>query len=127
MVEDPPSKRLLVVDDEPAFCRFVHDVSQDLGFAVETTTTGQEFMTTYTLFLPETIVMDIVMPEIEGVELTQWLIQEGFTGKLILVTGYAPNYVAVAQRVADASAQFNTITLLKPIGIDDLEAALQAT
>jgi CheY-like chemotaxis protein len=127
MVEDIPRRRLLVVDDEPAFCRFVQDVAQDIDFSVEMTTTGREFMTTYTLFLPKTIVMDIVMPEIEGVELTQWLIQEGFTGKLILVTGYAPNYVAVAQRLADASAQFKTITLLKPVGIDDLEAALNET
>ncbi|MDE0943469.1 MAG: response regulator [Alphaproteobacteria bacterium] len=117
----------MVVDDEPAFCRFVQDVAQDIDFSVEMTTTGREFMTTYTLFLPKTIVMDIVMPEIEGVELTQWLIQEGFTGKLILVTGYAPNYVAVAQRLADASAQFKAITLLKPVGIDDLEAALNET
>ena len=127
MVEDIPRRRLLVVDDEPAFCRFVQDVAQDIDFSVEMTTTGREFMTTYTLFLPKTIVMDIVMPEIEGVELTQWLIQEGFTGKLILVTDYAPNYVAVAQRLADASAQFKTITLLKPVGIDDLEAALNET
>mgnify|MGYP006420428179 FL=1 len=125
MVEDIPRKRLLVVDDEPAFCRFVRNVAEELDLTVEMTTTGTELMTTYSLFLPATIVMDIVMPEIEGVELTQWLIGQGFTGKLILATGFAPNYANVAQRLADASAQFKTETLLKPVGVDDLEAVLR--
>ena len=125
MVEDIPSKRLLVVDDEPAFCRFVRNVAQELDFTVEMAVSGEEFKTIYTLFQPTTIVMDIVMPDIEGVDLTQWLIEQGFTGQLILATGFAPNYANVAQRLADASARFATETLLKPIGIDDLEAVLR--
>lgn len=124
MIDDVPQKRLLVVDDEPAFCRFVRNVAQELDFTVEMANTGQEFMTTYTLFRPTVVVMDIVMPEIEGVELTQWLIEQGFAGKLILATGFAPNYATVAQRLADASSRFKTATLLKPVGIDELEAAL---
>ncbi|MBT3534437.1 MAG: response regulator [Rhodospirillaceae bacterium] len=126
MIESQSTRRLLVVDDEPAFCRFVLGVAENLGYTVEIAHNGRDFMTTYTLFQPTTVVMDIVMPEIEGVELTQWLIAQGFAGRLILATGFAPNYVTIAQHLADAASQFKTQTLLKPVGIDELEAALKS-
>jgi CheY-like chemotaxis protein len=62
-------KRLLVCDDEPAFGRFVKNVAEESGYQVEVTTTWQAFMQAYLTFRPATIVLDIVMPGMDGIEL----------------------------------------------------------
>ena len=63
------NKRLLVCDNEPAFGRFVKNVAEDLGYEVEVTTAWQAFMQAYLTFSPTTIVLDIVMPGMDGIEL----------------------------------------------------------
>ena len=66
-------KRLLVVDDEVAFGAFVRRVAQGLDFAVEVTSTADAFKEAYERFHPTVIVLDIVMPETDGIELIRWL------------------------------------------------------
>ena len=62
-------KRLLVVDDEPEFGEYVRKVAVELGYEVEVTGDGKSFMKAYESFNPSVIALDLVMPEIDGVEL----------------------------------------------------------
>ena len=62
-------RRLLVVDDDPDFGDFVRQVAEGSGYQVTVTTGGQEFMEVYDDVDPTAIVLDMVMPEIEGTEL----------------------------------------------------------
>ena len=62
-------KRLLICDDEPAFGRFVQNVAEDLGYAVGVTTEGHAFIETYDSFKPTTIILDMIMPGMDGNEL----------------------------------------------------------
>ena len=66
-------QRLLVVDDEPAFGEFARKVAAGLGFAVEVTTDGYAFKQRYDDFDPTVVMVDLFMPDIEGMELVQWL------------------------------------------------------
>jgi CheY-like chemotaxis protein len=94
-------RRLLICDDEPAFGRFVKNVAEDLGYEVEVTTTWQAFMQAYLTFSPTTIVLDIVMPGMDGIELVVWLGNLRSSERLIIVTGYAPDYAANAKILAE--------------------------
>ena len=67
-------KRLLVCDDEPRFGRFVKNVAEDLGYTVCVTTGGHAFIDAYGSFNPTTIVLDMIMPGMDGNELVLWLI-----------------------------------------------------
>ena len=62
-------KRLLVVDDEPEFGELVRKVATGLGYEARATTTGHAFQTAYHELHPTHIVMDMVMPEMDGNEL----------------------------------------------------------
>jgi CheY-like chemotaxis protein len=118
------NKRLLVCDDEPAFGRFVKNVAEDLGYEVEVTTTWQAFMQAYLTFSPTTIVLDIVMPGMDGIELVVWLGNLRSSARLIIVTGYAPDYAANAKILAEYKGLGPVTTLHKPIEISELRAAL---
>lgn len=62
-------RRLLVCDDEPAFGRYVRNVAEDMGYVVAVTASGQELMSSYEDFKPTTIILDMVMPGLDGNEI----------------------------------------------------------
>ena len=124
MGREDGDRRLLLVDDEPAFGQFVQDAAEPLGFEVLTTTSGREFMAAFADFAATTVVLDVVMPEVEGMELVVWLAKQKYAGRLIVVTGYAPNYARLVSRLAEASGGMTVTSLAKPVALADLEKAL---
>ncbi len=118
------AKRLLVIDDEPDFGVFVKDVAEKLGYDVRITLKADEFAETYETFSPSVIVLDVVMPEVDGIELVRWLAQEKCKARILIVTGYNPYYADAAMRLVSADDVLDVRTLSKPIGLADLRAAL---
>jgi CheY-like chemotaxis protein len=119
-----PEKRLLICDDEPAFGRFVRNVAEDLGYEVRVTTDGREFMEEYDTFGPTTVILDMIMPGMDGNELVLWLAQRGCTARLIIITGYTPDYAENAKVLAQYKGLGTVTTLHKPVEISRLRAAL---
>lgn len=117
-------KRLLVVDDEPEFGEFVRKVAVDLGYEVQVTTSGRAFQRVYDVFKPTTIVLDMVMPELDGNELVLWLMQQQYSSDLIIITGYSPDYAKDAKRLAEFKGLRSVTTLTKPIRLAKLRAVL---
>lgn len=117
-------KRLLIVDDEPDFGEMVARVAADLGYAVRVTTSGREFQTAYREVQPTLIVLDMVMPEMDGNELVVWLMEQGYAAGLIIITGYNPDYAKDAQLLAEFKGLRSVITLVKPIRLAKLREAL---
>lgn len=94
-------RRLLIVDDEPDFGDFVRQVAEGSGYEVTVTTGGKEFMEVYDDVDPTVVVLDMVMPEIEGTELVQWLAARRCDGKVIIITGFHPDYAALAGKLGE--------------------------
>ncbi len=117
-------QRLLIVDDEPDFGQMVAQVAADLGYETRVTTNGYEFQAAYQQFQPALIVLDMVMPEMDGNELVVWLMEQGYTAGLIIITGYSPDYAKDAQLLAEFKGLRSVITLAKPIRIAQLREAL---
>lgn len=120
-------KRLLVVDDEPEFGELVRKVAVGLGFEVRVTTHGREFQDAYREMQPTMIVMDMVMPELDGNELVLWLMEQHYTAHLIIITGYSPDYARDAQVLAEYSGLRSVTTLTKPIGLAKLRQVLSGS
>ena len=118
------SKKLLVIDDEPAFGGFVKEVAEGLGYEVRVTSKADEFAEAYESFDPTVIVLDVVMPEVDGIELVQWLAQEKCKARILIVTGYNPHYADAAKRLVSAGDLPSVKTLTKPVSLADLRAAL---
>ncbi len=121
-----PEKRLLVCDDEPAVGRFVQNVVEPLGYDVRITTSGEELMRIYDDFQPSIILLDMVMPGADGNEVIMWLADRGCTARLIIMTGFHPDYAAHARVLARYKGLGSATTLDKPFGIEVLIAALGA-
>lgn len=119
-----PHKRILVCDDEPAFGRFIETVAEELGYAVRLTTDGQQFIQVYETFRPSIILLDMIMPGMDGNEVVLWLADHHSPAELIIITGYAAEYAAHAKVLAEFRGLGPVTALRKPIDVSDLRAVL---
>lgn len=119
-------RKVLVIDDEIEFGRLVGRVAQELDMEVEVTTNATQFMEAIVRFKPDIIVMDMVMPGTEGIELIRWLTKARYKARVIVASGYNPEYAKMAALMAKAEGTLEVSALAKPVRVADLRAALSA-
>lgn len=120
------SKTVLIVDDDPEILSLVQEVSEQLGFDVSLAHDAQEFKVQYAVAIPDLIVMDIVMPGEDGIELMRYLAKKKCRSKLIIMSGYNPLYLRSGETLARDWGLEAISVLTKPFDLDVLEAALSA-
>jgi len=67
----PQQKRVLVVDDEPTIRELVAEALRDAGFETETAANGVEALTRMQRWLPDVVVLDLMMPRLDGTGFTE--------------------------------------------------------
>lgn len=113
--------RVLVVDDEQAILRFLRVALESQAYTVFEAATGQEALSDATAHKPDIIVLDLGLPDIDGVEVTRLLRQWTQIPIIILsVRGSEGDKIAALDAGADDY-------LTKPFGVGELLARLRAT
>ncbi|HWY89784.1 MAG TPA: response regulator, partial [Solirubrobacteraceae bacterium] len=67
------TQRILVVDDEPQILRALRVVLRDAGFEVVPAETGAEALDRAAVRPPEAAIVDLMLPDVDGIELTRRL------------------------------------------------------
>jgi two-component system KDP operon response regulator KdpE len=112
--------RVLVVDDERHIRRSLQVSLESRGYAVETAETGEQALTAFTNRLPDIVVVDLVMPGMDGVELTRCLRERSAIPIIVLsAIGEERRKVEVLEIGAD-----DYVT--KPFGTEELLARIRA-
>ncbi len=65
--------RVLVIDDDPIICKITSSVLGRLGYEVVTASDGMEGLTAVQTQQPDIVITDVMMPEIDGYEVTRRL------------------------------------------------------
>src|SRR5687767_683376 len=78
--------RILVVDDEPSIVDAVATALRYEGFEVEEAYTGREAIDAVTRDEPDLIVLDWMLPDIEGIEVGRRLRARGFKSAVLFLT-----------------------------------------
>ncbi len=73
MPDNADGPRLLVVDDEPNIAEVVTMALRFNGFNVETAATGREALAAVSKFKPHLMVLDVMLPDMEGFEVASRL------------------------------------------------------
>ena len=82
--EKTSAPRILVVDDEPSIVDFIRLGLQYEGFHVETAADGQAALRLISQFKPHVVVLDLMMPKLDGLSVAEAVSGNPDTGIIIL-------------------------------------------
>jgi PAS domain S-box-containing protein len=82
------STRIMVVDDSPDNREAVVDMLRALGYEVKSANNGREALELLTTFRPHLFLLDVVMPEMDGLELLSTLSVKDNEYEAIMMTGH---------------------------------------
>ena len=120
------SDRLLIVDDEPDFSTFVKRVAEGCGYQVRTTTNPAEFRTWTREWRPTHIFLDLVMPEVDGVEQLRFLAGDLCAARIVIMSGFDARVVDAARRIGTERGLDIVATLQKPLRAAELRQLLES-
>ncbi len=81
-----PEARLLVVDDEPNILELLSVSLRFAGFEVATATNGVDALNTARTFTPDLVVLDVMMPGLDGFEVARQLRSNGDQTPVVFLT-----------------------------------------
>ncbi len=77
---------ILVVEDEPSLQETLAYNLQKQGYLVETAIDGQNALETARRIKPDLILLDIMLPRLDGIEVCKTLRREGFQAPILMLT-----------------------------------------
>lgn len=115
-------KRILAIDDDASICEFYSQGLPLLGFEVVCAVNAKKAKEELAKRLPDLILMDIMMPDQDGISLTRELRNEKTTAgvPIIVVSGLAD-----AGTLNDALLFGAVDYLVKPIDLDALKLKIE--
>src|SRR5438067_6678591 len=113
--------RLLVVDDEPAVRDALRRALALEGYSVELAADGQEALNALTVKEPDAVILDVLMPGVDGLFVCRWLRARGSRLPVLMLTARDE----VADRVAGLDAGADDY-VVKPFALEELLARLRA-
>jgi two-component system, OmpR family, KDP operon response regulator KdpE len=115
-----PGLRVLVVDDEPSIRRFLGTALRAHGYTVIEAANGQDGLANAALQRPDLIILDLGLPDLDGLEVTRRLREWSQVPIIILsVRGQEADKIAALDAGADDY-------LTKPFGAGELLARMRA-
>lgn len=107
--------KILVVDDQKTVCYSLQRFLQSEGYNVVTTTSPKEAITMVDTESPDVVIMDVKMPEMDGLEVLKIIKEKNPKIQVIMMTAYSTTEKAIEAMKAGAYEY-----LIKPFENDEL-------
>jgi two-component system response regulator AtoC len=111
------SRRVLVVDDESVVRTGIAQALERLGFEVRLAATGEEGLKLMAGWPAAIVLLDVRLPDLDGLEVLQRLSQDHPDTVVIMITGH-PNIEDAVASIKQGALDY----LVKPFHLDHLEA-----
>jgi two-component system, cell cycle sensor histidine kinase and response regulator CckA len=114
-------QRVLVVDDEPEILKAMQELLEYLGYKPELAANGKKGLEEYQAKHPDAVLMDINMPEMDGITCIEKILNYDPEANISIFSGYEQDGVeGMSQRAKDSIKDY----LAKPVGLEALSALL---
>lgn len=123
--EDAQEEIVYVIDDNPAVRETIAEFVKACGFkpvAVE----ASNMRVTLVSRRPAAIISDVMMPDRDGIEVVSDIAEVAADVPVLLVSGYGPRYLQMAQRLAHTAGVRACQTRPKPLRLADVRSFLSA-
>lgn len=113
-------KKLLLVDDEVEICEFLKSFFEDRDYQVATAHSGFQAIEQVESFKPDVVLLDIQMPEMDGLNALRKIKEKYPRVKVIMVTA-----VETQDRIKSAMRLGADNYITKPLSLEYLEKDVQ--
>jgi len=118
---NPPDYRILVIDDLPDNLILLRSLLEDEGYTVEVAEDANTALTILPNFSPNLILLDVMMPEVNGYELTRKIRRDSVFGTVPIVLVTASIEACRVKGLACGATHF----VRKPIDLEELLLIIQ--
>ncbi len=118
------TKRLLVVDDQDNITKIVSKIGVRLGYEVRAVNDPTRAFDEFDAFRPDVLAIDLVMPEVDGIDILHQILAMGTNARIIIMSGFGKGYLRLGRDVASFHDHPGIATLAKPFRRADLIALL---
>ncbi|MGD9049656.1 MAG: response regulator, partial [Anaerolineae bacterium] len=115
------NERILIADDEPQIVQLCVQLLSEQGYQVKGVTGGQEAIALLEAESFDLLVVDIRMPDVDGLMVLRWGVALDPNLTTVMITGYA-----TMNRVIEALNSGARGILLKPFGVEEFYAAIES-
>lgn len=116
--------RLLIIDDEAEICALVAEVAADMKYDIYQAQDADAVFKELARMTPDVIVLDLMMPGMDGVEWLRILANKARNAKICLISGSDLRVLNSARRLGSAHGLDVFAVFEKPLDIKQLRAAL---
>jgi two-component system OmpR family response regulator len=116
-----PEARLLVVDDEPNILELLATSLRFAGFEVTTATNGREALAASRKVRPDLVVLDVMMPDMDGFAVVRRMRGEGTTVPVLFLTARD----ATEDKIAGLTVGGDDY-VTKPFSLEEIVARIRA-
>ena len=120
-----PNNRVLVIDDDPSVAAVIGRIVRRSGYDVIVTADPADFRQRVRSWSPGIIILDLGMPETDGIELLRYLADEQVKARILIVSGFDRKVLEAAQRLGAARGLDMAGVLTKPVRAGTLTEALK--
>jgi two-component system response regulator ResD len=116
-------ERLLVIEDDKSIAMILQQIALEAGYRTMALCRSAEIESVYANFKPDVILLDILMPDMDGIDILNFLHKENSQSQLVIVSG--SEYRLMAEKIA-RSLNLNLVANVpKPFRVPEVRLALQ--
>jgi len=121
-----PSPLLVIIEDNAHVAKSVALLSNNLGFDTQHYATGNDFLHASTTATPHIILLDLGLPDIDGIALLDHIQIHFSTSKIIIMSGMDQNIIHAAEQLIQTRGLLLLGSLHKPFHFKALKTLLTA-
>ncbi|MGB3199951.1 MAG: EAL domain-containing response regulator [Nodosilinea sp.] len=116
--------KLLILDDDPAIGQLITEIAHASGVLAVSTTTASDFFQHLQTWRPTHLALDLVMPDIDGIEVLRRLGELTCQAQVIIISGIGSRVLEAAYRSAAEHGLNVAGTISKPFSQNQLRSLL---
>jgi two-component system, OmpR family, response regulator MtrA len=119
------AKKLLVIDDQVGITKVVEMIARKLGLNSRILNSSSQATEVFIAFKPDVLILDMIMPEKDGIDVLNEVLLTGLPVKVILTSGFSESLLRLAEGVAKFHDKENVSVLRKPFRREELITLLE--